>query len=430
MNLISYRNLPYRKIRLKICLFTETYYPIIGGGENQARSLAEALVDKGHSVIVLTRRVDPSLKSIEKFGEVTIYRIPPVGGGQFNKWGLLLTSFPALLKLRNHYDLLFVSGFRRVGIAAVLMGKFLKKSCVLKADSLGEFSGDYFAAGLDKIRLKPSSMFFQPFLWLQRKILKQTDAFVAICSDIIDELMTHEVSSGKIVPIPNSVDTTKFLPVDPEKKFLLRQKLGIIQNERVAIFTGRLVTYKGLPLLLRVWKKIQHEYSDISLLLLGSGGLDIHNCENDLKKFVNANKLGGSVHFIGSVDNVQEYLQASDIFVFPSENEAFPLSLIEAMACGLPVISTSAGGIKDVLENGINGLVIKSGDGQQLYDAISCLITDVTQANYLGRAALRSIRHKYSVDSVTNEYIKLFGHISKLDGEEFSSVGQGSSDLF
>jgi glycosyltransferase involved in cell wall biosynthesis len=245
--------------RLKICIFTETYYPIIGGGENQARSLGEALVDKGYSVIVLTRRTDPSMKSIERFGDITVYRIPPVGGGQLNKWGLLLTGFPALVRLRHHYDLLFVSGFRRVGIAAVLVSKILNKGCVLKADSLGEFSGDYFATGLETIRLKPSSMFFQLFLWLQRKILKQADAFVAICSDITDELVAHGVSSEYIVPIPNSVDTTKFLPADPEKKHSLREMFGISQNERVAIFTGRLVTYKGLPLLLRVWKKIQQK---------------------------------------------------------------------------------------------------------------------------------------------------------------------------
>jgi glycosyltransferase involved in cell wall biosynthesis len=176
-------------------------------------------------------------------------------------------------------------------------------------------------------------------------------------------------------------------------------------------------------------KNTAKEYAHVRLMLLGSGGLDIHNCEDDLKEYVTANKLGDSVQFMGNVDNVYEYLQASDIFVFPSENEAFPLSLIEAMACGLPVISTSAGGMKDVLENERNGLIVISGDDHQLYGAISNLVTDIPLANNLGRAALRSVRHKYSVDSVTNEYVELFEHISKLHGKEFNSVGHGSSDL-
>jgi glycosyltransferase involved in cell wall biosynthesis len=414
---------------LKICIFTETYYPVVGGGENQARSLAESLADKGYSVVILTRRSDSSLKSIEGFGFATVYRLPPVGDGQLRKWGLLLTSLPALVKLRRQYDLLFVSGFRRVGIAAVLISKMLKKGCVLKADSLGEFSGNYFAAGLEKIQLLPSSMIFQPFLWLQRNILKQANAFVAICSDIVSELMTYGVSSRNIIPIPNSVDTNKFFPANQEEKYLLRQKLEIPQNERVVIFTGRLVTYKGLPLLLRVWKKIQQEHSNVRLMLLGSGGSDIHNCEEDLKIYVKVNGLEDSVQFMGSIDNVCDYLRASDIFVFPSENEAFPLSLIEAMACGLPVISTSAGGIKDVLKNGTNGLVVGSGDYQQLHDAIANLLTDIPLSDDLGQAAWRSVRHRYSTEFVTNEYIQLFERISGLRGKKHGSLSHGSSDL-
>jgi glycosyltransferase involved in cell wall biosynthesis len=369
------------------------------------------------------------LERVEKLGFTTVYRLPPVGNGQLKKWGLLLTSLPALIKLRNQYDLLFVSGFRRVGIAAVLASKLLKKGCVLKADSLGEFSGDYFAAGLKKVRLQPSSMIFQPFLWLQRKILKQADAFVAICSDIFNELTVCGVNSKYVIPIPNSVDIKKFSPANQEEKYLLRQRLEISQNERVVIFTGRLVTYKGLPLLLRVWKKIQQEHSNVRLLLLGSGGLDIHSCEEYLKKFVRLNKLSNSVQFMGTVENVHDYLRASDIFVFPSENEAFPLSLIEAMACGLPVISTSAGGIKDVLVDGINGRVVKSDDYQQLYDAIVDIITDINLSDNLGQAAWRSVRHKYSTDSVTSKYVELFEQISKSRGGKLDLLRRGSSDL-
>lgn len=415
--------------RLKICIFTETYFPVVGGGENQARALAESLVEKGYSIIILTRRSDSSLKSTEKLGLTTVYRLPLVGDGQFRKWSLLLTSLPALVKLRHQYDLLFVSGFRRVGIAAVLISKMLKKGCVLKADSLGEFSGDYFATGLENIGLKSSSIVFQPFLWLQRNILKQANVFVAICSDIINELMAYGVSSKNIVPIPNSVDTNKFFPANQEEKYVLRQKLQIPQNQRVVIFTGRLVTYKGLPLLLRVWKKIEHNYSNVRLMLLGSGGSDIHNCEQDLKIYVKINDLGDSVQFTGSVNNVNEYLRASDIFVFPSENEAFPLSLIEAMACGLPVISTSAGGIKDILKNGANGLVVQSGDYQQLYDATAKLITDTTLSDSLGQAAWRSVRLRYTTESVADEYTDLFEHISRFHENKHGSLSHGGSDL-
>ena len=141
----------------RICIFTETYYPLVGGGETQAKALAEGLVGLGVEVIILTRRSDCSLLKTEAFGAITAHRLPPIGPEHGKKWGLLITAFPALWRLRNEYDLIFVSGFRIIGIVALVMGKLLGKSCVLKADSLGEMSGTYFAGGLAKIGLRPTT---------------------------------------------------------------------------------------------------------------------------------------------------------------------------------------------------------------------------------------------------------------------------------
>jgi len=173
-------------------------------------------------------------------------------------------------------------------------------------------------------------------------------------------------------------------------------------------YTGRLVSYKGLPLLLRVWQEIQRKHRHVSLILVGAGGLDIHNCEADLKAYIAANELQQSVHFTGSVQNVPEYLQASDIFVFPTENDAFPSSLVEAMTCGLPVITTPVGAIKTIVTDKQNGLVVQPGNFQQLYEALDTLITDTTLAGHLGQGARQTVQARYSTAIVTQKYIKLF----------------------
>jgi glycosyltransferase involved in cell wall biosynthesis len=413
----------------KVCIFTETYFPVVGGGETQARLLAEGLVANGFSVIILTRRSDPSLKKTEQWGAVTAYRLPPVGSGQLRKWGLLLTSLPALVSLRHQYDLVFVSGFRRVGIAAVLISKLLDKGCILKADSLGEMSGDYFATGLARLRLRSAPPVFEPFLWLRDNILKRANAFVAISSEVDTELRTQGVNPALIKMIPNSVDTRRFRPAKPQTRDELRQKLGIPARDKIVIFTGRLVSYKGLPLLLRVWRDIQRNHEGVGLLLVGSGGQDIHNCEAELKEYVSAYGLKDSVHFTGGVQNVHEYLQASDIFVFPTENEAFGISLIEAMACGLPVISTNVGGVKDILQNQQNGVAVQPGDFQGLYDALDALITDSSLSARLGRAAWQTVQNKYSAETVTQQYAKLFRRISNSIGEGPAPDRPGSSEL-
>jgi len=399
--------------KLKVCIFTETYYPVIGGGETQARMLAEGLIAHSFDVIVLTRRSDPLLKKIEQFGEITVYRLPPAGKAHLKKWGLLITGLPKLIKLHQHYDLIFVSGFRIIGVVAVLMSKLLGKTCILKADSLGEMSGDFFEAGLTKVGLGPSSLPFRVFLFLRNKILNRANAFVAISSEITMELQNYGVPLEIIHQIPNSVDANRFHPVDETKKHKLRRKLELPDEAKLVTFTGRLVSYKGLPLLLRVWQKIQSEHAHITLLLIGSGGLDIHNCEAELHQYVSANGLQGSVRFTGSVQNVHEYLQASDIFVFPTENEAFGISLIEAMACGLPAVSTDVGGVKDIIQHQQNGLVVSVGDNHQLYQALTTLITDTALSSYLGYQAWQTVQERYTTDKVIQEYIELFKPISK-----------------
>ncbi len=402
---------------LKICIFTETFYPVVGGGETQAWTLAEGLIANGFAVTVLTRRSHASFRNIEQYGKVTVYRLPPVGSEHFKKWGLLFTSLPALIKLRRQYDLIFVSGFRVLGISALLISKLFGKACVLKADSLGEMSGDFFVAGLAKLRLAPSSLLFKTFLRLRNRILRWANAFVAISSEVKGELVTHGVNPGIIHDIPNGVDTSKFCPISYPKKQELRQKLGLPEQSHIVTFTGRLVSYKGLPLLLQVWQEIQRKHNHVGLLLVGSGGLDIHNCEAQLKEYVKANDLQESIHFTGSVCNVHEYLQASDIFVFPTESEAFGISLIEAMSCGLPVISTSVGGVKDILQHRQNGLIVEAGNFRHLYEALDMLITDTALSARLGEAAWQTVQDRYSTDRITQKYVQLFRCVSNPDSE-------------
>lgn len=393
---------------LKICIFTETYYPVVGGGETQARLLAEGLVANGHSAILLTRRSDPALKKVERYGAISVYRLPPAGSGQLKKWGLLFTSLPKLVQLHRHYDLIFVSGFRIVGMAAVAVSKLFGKACVLKADSQGEMSGEFFRAGLGKIGVTPSWPPFRLFLRLRNAILRQADGFTAITPDIASELIASEVNAAAIQMIPNSVDTGRFCPPTRQEKLDLRRKLNLPETDTVVIYTGRLVSYKGLPLLLRVWQAIVQQRQDLLLLLVGTGGLDIDNCEAELKEFVTENGLEQYVRFTGSVQNVPEYLQAADIFAFPTENDAFPSSLIEAMACRLPVVTTPVGAIKTIVSHDQNGLFVEPGNFQQLFQALTMLITDPFLAKRLGQAGWHSVQERYAADVVIKQYIQFF----------------------
>lgn len=400
---------------MKVCIFTETYYPEVGGGETQSQLLAEGLIASGHSVILLTRRSGGELKKQERYGELEIYRLPPAGVGQLKKWGLILSGLPMLISLRNHYDLIFVSGYRIVGLAAVLAGKLLRKPVILKADSQGEMTGDFFESGLKKFGFSHKSLTFRLFLKFRNAILKKAEAFSAISAEIASEWTSSGIPQNKVRLIPNSVDTTRFTPVDSAQKSLLRQKLGLPHSAIIAIYTGRLVSYKGLPLLLEVWKEISCKHENSLLLLAGTGGLDIHNCEAELHEYVKTNGLENVVRFLGAVRNVPEYLQAADLFVFPTENDAFPSSIVEAMACALPVITTPVGAIKTIVRDRETGLMIQPGNHQQLFEALDVMLSDMELVSRLGQAAWQTARKQYSAESVTRKYLSLFIRSLKQD---------------
>jgi glycosyltransferase involved in cell wall biosynthesis len=400
----------------RICILTETYYPVVGGGETQARALADSLVDEDLFVMVLTRRSDAAFEKVERLGQVIVHRLPPVGDEHYRKWGLLFSSLPALIKHRRRYDLIFVSGFRVLGIVAVLVSQLFGKTCVLKADSLGEMAGGFFGDGLARYGLKVGSFPFRAFLRVRNWILRRAHYFVAISSEIAAELRACGVNPRKIQLIPNGVDTTRFHPVSAVEKQELRRQLDLPKRDTIVTYTGRLVSYKGLPLLLRVWQDIQHQYAYVTLLLVGSGSQDIHNCEAELQEYVAIHNLQNSVTFVGNVENVQEYLQASDVFVFPTECEAFGIALVEAMACSLPAISTSVGGVRDILQHLLNGLVIQPGSFQQLYDALALLITDGALSANLGRAARQTAQDRYTMVKISRQYVRLLKSLSDLQG--------------
>jgi len=396
----------------KICILTETFHPVIGGGETQARALAEGLAARGAEVFVLTRRSSRELERHERLGGVTVCRLPPSGASHLNKWAVSLTTLPALFRLRGRFDVVLVSGFRVLGMPALLACKILGKACVLKADSLGEMSGEYFAPGLSRLGLRPASAPFRWFLAGRNALFRRADAFVAISAEIAGELHAHGVPAEAIHTIPNSVDTERFRPVAAARKQALREKLGLPRQARVVCYTGRLVSYKGLPLLLEAWRELCRERDDAILVLVGSGGVDIHNCEAELVEFVAAHGLERQVRFVGNVRNVDEYLQASDVFAFPSENEAFGISLIEAMACGLPVVSSNMGGLRDIVEHEVDGLAVEAGNREQLRRSLDRLLADPALGARLGETARKTAEQRYAADGVADRYAHLFQRLT------------------
>ncbi|HET6341079.1 MAG TPA: glycosyltransferase family 4 protein [Gemmatimonadota bacterium] len=391
----------------RLLLLLETYHPEIGGGESQGRLLAEGLMERGIPVTVLTRRSRRGLPRRETVGGVPVRRVGPAGRGRLRKWGLLLTVPPVLWAMRGSSDILLVAGFRILGLPAILVGKACGKTCLLKAESNGEMSGAFYGPGLARWRLSPSSPLVRLLLKGRNAFLRRADAFVSPSSEIASELRAGGVPPDRIVTIPNGVDTGRFRPVDGDGKRALRIRLGLPPDAPVAVYSGRLVSYKGLPILLRAWRDILPGHQRARLLLVGAGGADLHNCEEELRRYVEENGMQESVVFTGFVEEVSSWLQAADLFVFPTEEEAFGIALIEAMACGLPSVTTSTGGIPDIVTHERDALVVEPGALAPLREAIRRLLDEPELVARLGEEARWTATRRFSREAVIDRYVEL-----------------------
>jgi glycosyltransferase involved in cell wall biosynthesis len=393
-------NLPHPVPRL--LLLTETYWPEIGGGERQARSLAEAFATLGREITILTRRSRHGLARREQDGPAQVLRLPPTGPGRWRKWLLALPTFLALCRRRRQYDAVLVSGFRILGLAALMARVWTRRPTVLKADSRGELSGEYFRDGLESLGLTPEAWPVSWALRLRNTVLRRADAYVALSEEMAKEFLDHGIPAERVHRIPNGVDTAVFRPATPDERARIRQHLGL-GSRPVAVYTGRLVSYKGLPSLLRAWRSV----ADAVLVLVGEGGADLHSCESELRAFVGEHGLRERVQFAGPTERVEEWLRAADLFVFPTENEAFGLSLAEAMACGLPSVTTQVGGLRDFVVDGGNALVVQPGDDAALGSGIARLIGDAECRAELGMQARRTAEERFSLPVVARAYAAL-----------------------
>jgi glycosyltransferase involved in cell wall biosynthesis len=134
----------------------------------------------------------------------------------------------------------------------------------------------------------------------------------------------------------------------------------------------------------------------------------MHACEAEMRQFVADRGMQSSVRFTGPVTAVEDWLRASDVFALPTENEAFGLSLVEAMACGIAVVATRVGGIRDIMVNGTNGLFIRAGDFEALRSSLEMLLTDPVSAAAMGHQARANAVRRFGEDAVAVAYEDLF----------------------
>ncbi|MCD6562296.1 MAG: glycosyltransferase family 4 protein [Thermoproteales archaeon] len=219
---------------------------------------------------------------------------------------------------------------------------------------------------------------------MESKLLRYADKLTAVSEKVIKY---YKKMGFDAIYIPNAIDLED-IPETSKKIY-----------DKQVVYAGRLSKEKGLDILIEAFKQIDN----VHLIVIGKGPLR----ETLMKQA----KGHDNIHFLGFLKDhreVLEYIKGSDIYVQPSRIEGLSTSILEAMACQVPVIATKVEGNVEVIKDGITGLLVEPENIKSLKDSIIKLIEDKKKANYLATNAYREILKRYNWDVVSNQYIKLY----------------------
>lgn len=307
---------------MKILILSHYFIPHPGGIEIIAYNQAKELVKKGHNVTVITSNVSNE-KNREKIEGITVIRIK--AWNWFEKYFNIpfplfsLNIFSTLSKEIKKTDIVHIHDiFYISSILPAIYAYLYKKSLYIT---------QHVTIVSYPIKIIE---YIQQFVYATfgKLIFKKSKKIITYNSQITEFLIKLGVDKDKIVELQNGVNLKKFVPVKKKEKILLRKKYGIPFDKKVVLFLSRLAPKKGSDIL---FKAKDNKYL---ILFVGSGPISAQM--NNIK----------NVKFLGQValNETHEIYKLSDIFVLPTTGEVFPLVIQEAMACGLPIITTHNNG--------------------------------------------------------------------------------------
>lgn len=376
---------------MRICVFSEYFFPYVGGGQVHAYELSKALIKRGCEIHIICNKMK-KCKDHEIMDGIHIYRVGVVGAVNsiYRRGRYVLSSVKKAKELHKkcHFDLIHAHVFGGA-LAGVVAGKTLHLPVVTTVHGLYlkiwkkiAEKGNFFS--------KRGEMFI---------IKLPHDKIIAVSQMTARQIRGLGVSSKKIEVISNGVNLEKF---NPEVRSVKR-RLGIKEDHIVAFF-GRLWKVKGVEYLVKAIPSVVDEIPNVKFLMVGEGPQ-----KESLMKL--AEDLGISEHvmFHAPIDysEMPAYIKASDCVVLPSLMEGLPVTALEAMACGVPVVATKVGGTPEVVKDGKNGFLLEPGRPEPIAKKVIQLLRDEKLRKRMGEAGRKFVR-KFDWDVIAGRTFEVY----------------------
>jgi len=299
----------------------------------------------------------------------------------------------------------FVEGaFGDFGLPEILAGFILTKGNIYLTEHSGatliEPTPSHFHFGvIPGIGLWRYKKLFS--CWLCGRLAKR---IFAVSNEVKNRLNNfYAFPKKKIIVQYHGIDLAKFRS-DIKTRNNLRKQLKISENEKIIITCGRLAKEKATHRLINAFDILEKKYDNLHLFLCGDGPL-----RNELEALVKQKETGNKIRFLGFQDDVSGYLKMSDIFVLPSVIEGFGISLVEAMACGLTVISTQTPGPSEIIENGVNGFLVENSEQGVINGLQQALSLDENRYRIISRNARRFCEEHLALEKCVKNELEIIG---------------------
>ncbi len=364
-----------------------TCYPTYGGSGVVATELGKALAKRGHQVhfisYALPMRLTGGFDTNIFYHEVEMSSYPLF---EFPLYTPALASKMLEVAKFEKLDLIHVHYAIPHAISAFLAKQMLNGSGGLRTVTT------LHGTDITLVGLEPS------FLPVMKFSIEQSDAVTAVSRFLKEKTATNYGIDKEIEVIPNFVDTEIFKRL-PDHLF---QKRIAPNGEKVIVHISNFRTVKRVTDVIRVFKNIL-EKMDARLILVGDGP-DRSNCELLCREL----DIFQHVKFLGKQADLVEILSVADLFLMPSQSESFGLSALEAMACEVPVVSSSVGGLPELIVHGETGFIAEIGDIERMSKyAIDLLTNDAKHAMFAKAGRERAVKN-FHTDIIVDQYERMY----------------------
>jgi glycosyltransferase involved in cell wall biosynthesis len=266
-----------------------------------------------------------------------------------------------------------------------------------------------YAAGDSRIRVVTRRMDYAPGRWSARCLYNRAvDGVIAISAGVAEALISAGVARDRIRIVRSGVDCVRFAPPDEAGRQRARAKLELKPNEVAIGAVGTLTPRKGHRILIEALASARERMGDGGWRCLIGGAGPLHD---ELMTLARDRGCGAIVRMLGAVEDTRALLAALDIFVMPSLNEGLGIAALEALAMGLPVVASAVGGLPEVVEDGVNGILFKPGDAPALAAALIDLATDPARRVAAGAAARQRAVARFSVEAMAQGNLDYYRHL-------------------